>query len=75
VAVICDLFLAQLTALDLAKEIRELYTPKEVPIIVSSLQKNLDKKILDAQFKEAGINDFWEFPPSPKQIKSWDSIR
>lgn len=74
-AVICDIFLAQLTALDLAKEIRELYTPKQVPIIVSSLQKNLDKKILDAQFKAAGINDFWEFPPSPKQIKSWDSTR
>lgn len=71
VAVICDLFVRQLTALDLAGEIREIYPKEDVPIIVSSLQKNLDKAALAKQFDTAGINGFCEFPAKPSQIKSW----
>ncbi|HCY85901.1 MAG TPA: hypothetical protein DHV36_12270, partial [Desulfobacteraceae bacterium] len=49
-AVVCDLFIKELTALDLAREIREIYPRDAVPIIVSSLQKNLDKALLNHAF-------------------------
>ncbi|MCG8637284.1 MAG: hypothetical protein MI863_25865 [Desulfobacterales bacterium] len=70
-AIICDLFVRQLTAIDLAREIRELYPKEEVPIIVSSLQKDLDKTTLETQFEAAGINGFYDFPAKPNQIKTW----
>lgn len=70
-AVVCDLFVRQLTALDLAREIREIYPMEDVPIMVSSLQKNLDKTLLNQMFEDAGINGFYEFPAKPSQIKTW----
>ncbi len=74
-AVICDLFVRQLTALDLACEIRELYPREEVPIIVSSQQKDLDPAALKADLNEAGINGFYDFPAKPNQIKTWAAVR
>ena len=70
-AVICDLFVRQLTALDLAREIRELYTKEEVPIIVSSLQKTLDRDGLAEALEQGGINGFYPFPAKPSQIRTW----
>ncbi len=74
-AVICDLFMRQLTVLDLAGEIRELYHVDEVPIIASSLQRGLDPIYLEQQFKEAGINGFCPFPAKTSQIRSWAGSR
>ncbi len=69
--IICDLFLNDMTAMDFAREIREIYSQKEVPIMVSSLQKNLHSPELDAEIKKAELNGFFNFPPKPSQIKSW----
>ena len=70
-AILCDLFIGQISALDLAQEIRELYPENEVPIIVSTLQRDLDKTLVDQQFKAAGINTLCGYPAKPAQIKSW----
>ncbi|MCG8689197.1 MAG: hypothetical protein MI892_30275 [Desulfobacterales bacterium] len=69
-AIICDFFVRQMSALELAAEIRGLYTSEDVPIIISSLQKNFDKTSLEKDFEKAAINGFWEFPAKPSQIKS-----
>ncbi len=69
--IVCDLFLNHMTGLDLAREVREMYTRKEVPIIISSLQKGLSKPELAAELKKAKVNVFCNFPATPNQIKSW----
>jgi CheY-like chemotaxis protein/HEAT repeat protein len=69
--IICDLFLNNMTAMDFAREIREIYTWEEVPIIASSLQKSLPRPEFDAELRKAKINGFFDFPPKPSQIKSW----
>lgn len=59
-AVICDLFLNDMTGLNFLKEIRELFPAKELPVIFSTLQKDLinqDENIIS-------------FPPSTSQIQS-----
>ncbi|MDA8133794.1 MAG: HEAT repeat domain-containing protein [Desulfobacteraceae bacterium] len=70
-AVICDLFLNDMTGMTLAGEVRGLYSTEDVPVIISALQKNLDKPLLQAELDRAGVNALWEFPPKPAQIKSW----
>jgi len=72
-AVICDLFIGQMSVLDLAPEIRELYPVTEVPIIASTPQRDLDKEVVDNEFKAAGINTLCGYPAKPAQIKSWGS--
>ena len=74
-AVVCDLFIKELTALDLAREIREIYPRDAVPIIVSSLQKNLDKALLNHAFEDAGINGFYDFPAKTSQIRTWATAK
>jgi CheY-like chemotaxis protein len=68
--IITDFFVRQMRVEDLAREIREFYSEKELPIMVSSLQRHLDKSNLASMFQTCGINGFWEFPPKPSQIKS-----
>ena len=70
-AIICDLFLDEMTGMDLAREARELYTKDDVPIILSTLQKNLDKDLLQKELDSAGVNTICEFPAKTSQIKSW----
>nr|WP_321399815.1 HEAT repeat domain-containing protein [uncultured Desulfobacter sp.] len=70
VGIITDFFVRQMRVEDLAREIREFYPQEEVPIMVSSIQRHLDKTKLEAMFKTCGINGFWEFPAKPSQIKS-----
>jgi HEAT repeat protein len=70
-AVICDLFLNDMTGMDLAGEVRGLYSTEDVPVIISALQKNLDKALLQKELDRTGVNALWEFPPKPNQIKSW----
>ncbi|MCP3941295.1 MAG: HEAT repeat domain-containing protein [Desulfobacteraceae bacterium] len=70
-AIVCDLFFNNMTAMNFAREIREMYTPQEVPIIISSLQKELSKPELDTELKKAKIDLFCNFPATPGQIKSW----
>ena len=70
-AVICDLFLNDMTGMDLAGEVRGLYSTEDVPVIISAIQKNLDKPLLQKELDRAGVNALWEFPPKPAQIKSW----
>lgn len=69
--VICDFMLKEISGLDLTREIRDLYPKKEVPIILSSLQKNFDQKDLEKEMEIAGADFFCSFPATVKQIKSW----
>lgn len=71
VAIVCDLFFKDMTALDFAREIREMFPPKELPIIISSLQQGLAKPELDQALEKANVNVFCNFPATPSQIKSW----
>ncbi len=57
-AVICNLFLNDMTGFDLSREIRQLHTEEELPLIFSTFQKdfiNPDENII-------------AFPPTPKQF-------
>lgn len=73
VAIVCDLFFANMTALEFAREIREMFAPKELPIIISSLQQGLSKPELDQEQKRSKVNIFCNFPATTSQIKSWIS--
>lgn len=57
-AIICDLFLHDMTGLDLIKEIREIRPEKELPVILSTLQKDF----LNQE------NNIIGFPPNINQI-------
>ena len=70
IGIITDFFVRQMRIEDLAREVREFYPEQEVPIMVSSIQRHLDKNNLEAMFQTCGINGFWEFPAKPSQIKS-----
>ncbi len=70
-AVICDLFLNDMTAMDLAGEVRELYSKDQVPVIISTLQKSLDSDLLSSRMDSAGIKAICNFPAKPMSIKSW----
>ncbi len=70
-AIICDLFLNDITGMDLAREVRELYSKEDVPIIISGLQKNLDKNLLQKELDDANVNAIYGFPAKISQIKSW----
>ena len=71
VAIVCDLFINDMTGLEFAREIREIYSPKEVPIIISALQQDLSKTKLAAELKRAKVNLYCNFPATISQIKSW----
>jgi len=70
-AVICDLLLTDLSGIDLAREVRELYSKKQVPVIISTLQRSLDQDQLNKELEDAGVNTLCEFPAKTSQIKSW----
>ncbi len=70
-AIICDLFLNNMTGLDLAREVRGLYPEDKVPVIISSLQKTLEPKKLKQEMDLSGATTFCTFPPKTTQIKSW----
>ncbi len=70
-AIICDLFLNDMTGMDFAGEARGLYSKDDVPIIISRLQKSLAKKQLQKELDNAGVNAIYEFPAKISQIKSW----
>ncbi len=70
-AIVCDLFLNDLTGMDLSREVRDLYPKDEVPVIISTLQKNLDTDMLEKELYSAGVNFLCEFPAKTSQIKSW----
>ena len=68
--IITDFFVRQMRVNDLACEIREIYPLEEVPLMVCSLQRHLDKDNLTSMLQTCGINGFWEFPAKSSQIKS-----
>lgn len=70
-AVVSDLFLGDITGLDFAKEIRDLYPVNDVPVILSTLQKNLDSSVMENEMKTHGVNNICDFPATVSQIKSW----
>lgn len=70
-AIVCDLFFKDMTAMGFSREIREMFTPKELPIIISSLQQGLAKPELDQELKRSNVNIFCSFPATTSQIKSW----
>lgn len=70
-AVICDLFLNDMTGMNFSSEVRELYSSDEVPVIVSALQNSLDKAILKKELDGSGVTAIWEFPPKPNQLTAW----
>jgi CheY-like chemotaxis protein/HEAT repeat protein len=71
VAIVCDLFINDMTGLEFAREIREIYSQKELPIIISSLQQDLSETKLAAELKRAKVNLYCNFPATIRQIKSW----
>lgn len=70
-AILCDLYLNDLTAIDFSAEIRDLYPPEDVPLIISTLQKDLDDDKLASAMETYGVNFLCEFPAKTSQIKSW----
>lgn len=70
-AIVCDLFLNDMTGLDIAQEVRELYPVDEVPFIISTFQKTLDKELLASEMERSGVNAICDFPAKTSQIKSW----
>ncbi len=70
-AIICDLILNNMTGLEFARETRQMYSKEDVPIILSTLQKNLNKTQLQEMSDNSGVNGIYEFPAKPAQIKSW----
>ena len=70
-AIVCDLFLNHMTGMGFASEVREMYSPQELPIIISSLQKELSRPELDAEMEKSKVNIYCDFPARPNQIKSW----
>jgi CheY-like chemotaxis protein len=70
-AIVCDLFFKDMTAMGFAREIREMFTQKELPIIISSLQQGLAKPELDQELKRSKVNIFCNFPATTSQIKTW----
>ncbi len=69
-AIICDLILNNMTGLEFAKEIREMYTREELPILLSTMQKDLNKTQLQKLSAASGVNGIYEFPAKSTQIKS-----
>ncbi|MCP3954543.1 MAG: response regulator, partial [Desulfobacterales bacterium] len=57
-AVICDLFLNDMTGIDFLREIREFYSEQDLPVIFSTLQNDLINQ----------KKNIVEFPPNIKQI-------
>jgi len=70
-AIVCDLFLNDMTGMDLAREVRDFYPKNDVPVIISTLQKSMDTDLLEKELDNAGVNFLCEFPAKTSQIKSW----
>lgn len=71
ILLLTDLFLADLTGIDFAGEIRELYDRQTLPVIVSTRQAQLVKHLArDRQTLET-VNAVYEFPVRPSQLKTW----
>ncbi|MFO7751070.1 MAG: response regulator [Desulfobacteraceae bacterium] len=67
--VLCDLFLDGITGVDLAGEIRTLYRQNELPVVVSTRQKDFTGPEMKALCQESGINGIIEFPGTIRQIE------
>lgn len=70
-AIMCDLFLNDMTGMDFAREVRGLYSKDDVPMIISTLQKSLDTALLQKEMDNAGVDAIVDFPAKTSQIKSW----
>lgn len=70
-AVVCDLFLDNISGFDFSREIRELYGKNDLPVIISAWDKNLDKGLVSDAVNQSGVTGFCVFPPAPGTIKSW----
>lgn len=70
-AILADLFLEDMTGFDFCNEVRELYSAEQMPLMISSLHKELDKKWLEDKMKTAQVAGFCDFPAKTSQIKSW----
>lgn len=70
-AIISEIFLNDITGFDFTKEIRDLYPADDVPVILTTLQKDLDKSQLESEMERFGVNGICEFPATASQIKSW----
>jgi CheY-like chemotaxis protein len=69
-AIICDLILNNMTGLEFAREAREMYSKEDVPIILSTVQKNLNENQLQDMADASGVNAIYKFPAKPVQIKA-----
>ncbi|MBF0574162.1 MAG: response regulator, partial [Desulfamplus sp.] len=66
--IVSDLFLKDMTALDFAREIREFYSKKDLPFLISTRQKDfLDLNLTD-KYSDCGINSIFRFPEIVKEI-------
>ena len=70
-AVVCDLFLHNISGVDFTREIREFYGKNDLPVFISTLHKNLDKGLVSDTVNQSGVTGFCTFPPAQGTIKSW----
>ncbi|MCG8568044.1 MAG: hypothetical protein MI747_23500 [Desulfobacterales bacterium] len=67
--VISDLFLDEMTATDMAREIREIYPPAQLPVMISSSHVPLAPAAMAPGLNSPEITQAWGFPAQPRQIK------
>ncbi len=68
--ILSDLFFNTMTGLDLAREIRGFYSKKDLPIIISTRQRDYIQGSMDDQWNVVGINGVLEFPGILSNIKA-----
>lgn len=68
--IISDLFLKDITAMEFASEIRNLYPQKELAFVISTLQQDFIGNGLTPLCSRIGINAIVEFPAKGSQIPS-----
>lgn len=66
--VLSDLFMGNMTAMELALEIREFYSRKELPIILFTSQNDDSIRTISEEYPQAEINMVLKFPGTAKQI-------
>ncbi|MEA1969000.1 MAG: response regulator [Thermodesulfobacteriota bacterium] len=68
--ILSDLFLNDMTGINFAMELRELYSKKDLPVIISTRQKDFTGNFLKKECEKKEINGILEFPANINQIKA-----
>jgi CheY-like chemotaxis protein len=71
---ITDLFLNDMTGFEFVREIRGVYSGDDLPVVVSSLQKQFIRGFSGQKKPDTDVHALYEFPMKSSQIKSWIKI-